>query len=177
MALPEGGAFSPRHLRDYEMKPGIYSGAAGTLFLIISAFSANAAELVVTDPWVRSAPPNAPALGAFMQLENKSEAEISVVGAYSSLEVDRVELHRSIMDDGVMKMIPQQSIPVPSHSSTELKPGSWHIMLIGPSKVPSMGEAVQLTLVFDDGSKQVVTAVVRQGKKMMGEHSHEMNSD
>jgi copper(I)-binding protein len=159
------------------MKPGIYSGAAGTLFLIISAFSANAAELLVSDPWVRSAPPNAPALGAFMLLENKSDAEVSVVDAYSSLAVDRIELHRTMMGDGVMRMIPQQFIPVPSHSSTELKPGSWHIMLIGPSKVPSMGETVELTLVFDNGTKQLVTAVVRQGKKMMDGHSHEMKSD
>ena len=159
------------------MKPGIYSGAAGTLFLIIGAFTANAAELVVTDPWIRSAPPNAPALGAFMLLENDSDSEVSVVDAYSSLEVDRVELHRTMMDDGVMKMIPQQSIPIPPHSSTDLAPGSWHIMLIGPSKVPSMGEVVQLTLVLDDGTKQVVDAMVRQGGKMMEGHGHEMKAE
>jgi copper(I)-binding protein len=159
------------------MKPGIFSGAAGTLFLIIGAFTANAADLIVTDPWIRSAPPNAPALGAFMLLENDSDSEVSVVDAYSSLEVDRVELHRSMMDDGVMKMIPQKFIPVPPHSSVDLAPGSWHIMLIGPSKVPSMGEVVQLTLVFADGSKQLVDAMVRQGKKMMDGHSHETKSE
>jgi copper(I)-binding protein len=159
------------------MKSGIFIGAAGTLFLIISTFAVNAAELVVTDPWIRSAPPNAPALGAFMLFENHSDSEVSVVDAYSSLEVDRVELHRTIMTDGVMKMIPQQSIPVPSHSSTDLAPGSWHIMLIGPKKVPTMGEVVQLTLVLDDGTKQVVDATVRQGKKMMDDHSHEMKTE
>jgi len=159
------------------MHPVIFTGAAGTLFLIISAFAVNAAELVVTDPWIRSAPPNAPALGAFMLLENDSDSEVALVDAYSSLEVERVELHRTMMADGVMKMVPQQSIPVPSHSATELKPGSWHIMLIGPSKVPSMGEVVQLTLVFDDGTKQVVEASVRQGQKMMDGHSHEIKSE
>lgn len=159
------------------MHPGIFIGAAGTLFLVISAFSVNAAELVVTDPWIRSAPPNAPALGAFMLLENDSDSEVSLVDAYSSLEVERIELHRTMMADGVMKMVPQQFIPVPSHSSTQLKPGSWHIMLIGPSKVPSMGEVVQLTLVFDDGTKQVVDAGVRQGQKMMDGHSHEIKSE
>lgn len=159
------------------MHPGIFIGAAGTLFLVISAFSVNAAELVVTDPWIRSAPPNAPALGAFMLLENDSDSEVSLVDAYSSLQVERIELHRTMMADGVMKMVPQQFIPVPSHSSTQLKPGSWHIMLIGPSKVPSMGEVVQLTLVFDDGTKQVVDAGVRQGQKMMDGHSHEIKSE
>jgi copper(I)-binding protein len=159
------------------MKPGIFISAAGTLLLFICAFSVTAAELVVTDPWIRSAPPNAPALGAFMLLENNSDTEISVVDARSSLAVDRVELHRTTMADGVMKMVPQQSISVPPNSSTELMPGSWHIMLIGPSKVPAMGDVVQLTLVLDDGTTQVVDARVRQGKKMMDGHSHETTSE
>ena len=148
-----------------------------TFLLALSTLTVNAESLVVTDPWIRSAPPNAPTLGAFMVLENNSDSEVSVVDAHSSLEVDRVELHRTVMADGVMKMVPQKSIPVPSHSSTVLKPGSWHVMLIGPKKVPSMGEVVQLTLVFGDGTEQVVAATVRQGKKMMDGHSHEMKSD
>jgi len=151
--------------------------ALGTFLMVLSSLAVNAEELVVNDPWIRSAPPNAPALGAFMVLENHSDAEVSVVDARSSLEVDRVELHRTKMADGVMKMIPQKSIPVPAHSSTVLKPGSWHVMLIGPKKVPAMGEVVQLTLVLGDGSEQVVAATVRQGEKMMDGHSHEMKSD
>ena len=151
--------------------------ALGTFLMVLSSLAVNAEELVVNDPWIRSAPPNAPALGAFMVLENHSDAEVSVVDARSSLQVDRVELHRSMMTDGVMKMIPQKSIPVPAHSSTVLKPGSWHVMLIGPKKVPAMGEVVQLTLVLGDGSEQVVAATVRQGEKMMDGHSHEMKSD
>ena len=147
--------------------------ALSTFLLALCLFSVNAGDLLVTDPWIRSAPPNAPALGAFMVLENSSGVEVSVVAAHSSLAVDRVELHRTLMADGVMKMVPQKSIPVPPHSSTVLKPGSWHVMLIGPKKVPVMGEVVQLTLVLDNGTKQVVAATVRQGQKMMGEHAHD----
>jgi len=147
--------------------------ALSTFLLALCLFAVNAGELVVSDPWIRSAPPNAPALGAFMVLENNSDAQVSVVDVHTSLAVDRVELHRTKMADGVMKMVPQKSIPVPAHSSTVLKPGSWHIMLIGPEKVPTMGEVIELTLVLDDGTKQVVAATVRQGEKMMGEHAHD----
>ena len=147
--------------------------ALGAFLLALCLFPVNAGDLVVTDPWIRSAPPNAPALGAFMVLENHSAAEVSVVAAHTSLAVGRVELHRTLMADGVMKMVPQKFIPVPAHSATVLKPGSWHIMLIGPKKVPVMGEVVQLTLVLDNGTKQVVSATVRQGEKMMGEHAHD----
>jgi hypothetical protein len=158
------------------MKLSIFR-ALGTLLLMLSVFSVSAEELTVTDPWVRTAPPNAPALAAFMTLENRSGSDISVVDVRTSLAVVRVELHRTIMTDGMMKMHPQKLIPVPPHSSTELKPGSWHIMLIGPKKVPTEGEVVHLILVLSDGSEQIVTASVRQGKMMMEGHSNKQKVD
>jgi len=151
--------------------------ALGTLLLIMSAFSAAAEGLKVTDPWVRAAPPVAPTLAAFMMLENHSSSDISVVAVRSSLEADGVEMHRTTMADGMMNMVQQDSIPVAAHSSTHLKPGSWHIMLIGPKKVPAMGELVHLTLVLNDGSEQMVTATVRKGEMMMEGSSHEMKHD
>ncbi len=148
-----------------------------TLFLLTS-FSAQAGELMVSDPWVRAGPPNAPALAAFMKLDNHSATALSVVEVRTSLAVDRVELHRTQMKDGVMKMIPQEAIPVGAHSSTLLKPGSWHIMLIKPAEVPNPGDMVKLTLVFENGGKKTVTAVVRKGMKMMkGDHDHNMKHD
>lgn len=151
--------------------------ALGTILLLLSAFSVAAEGLMVTNPWVRSAPPNAPALGVFMMLENHSSTEVSVVEVRTTLEVSRVEMHRTTMTDGVMKMMPQKLIPVAAHSSTELKPGSWHIMLMDPKRVPKMGETVHLTLVLSNGSEQMVAATVRQGKMMMDGQSHEMKMD
>ena len=155
----------------------LFLRALGTILLLSCTFSATAHDLMVVDPWVRAAPPNAPALGVFMALENHSGADRSVVAARTTLAVDRVELHRTMKIGEVMKMVPQQLIPVPAHSATLLKPGSWHVMLIGPEKVPAMGDMVQLTLVFDDGSEQTVEAVVRKGKTMMQSHDHQMSHE
>ena len=138
--------------------------ATGAVLLMLAAFSVTAGGIQVTDPWVRAAPPNAPALAAFMKLENHTGAEISIVDARTSLAVARVELHRTTMVGDVMKMTPQTAIPVAAHSATLLKPGSWHIMLISPQKVPLAGESVELTLLFSDGSEQKVVAIVRKGK-------------
>ena len=158
------------------MKSGIYR-ALGTIALLFSIFSVEAGGLMVTDPWVRSAPPNAPALAAFMMLENHSSSDIAIVGVRASLELDHVELHRTMMADGMMKMIPQEFIPVASHSSTLLKPGSWHIMLIDPNQVPIAGEVVDLTLILSDGSEMKVAATVRQGEMKMHDHNHEVKTD
>ncbi len=160
------------------MKSCIYR-AMGAILLTLSAFSVAAEGLMVTNPWVRSAPPNAPALGVFMMLKNHSDTDLSVVDVRTTLEVNRVEMHRTMMTDDVMMMMPQELIPVEAHSSTELKPGSWHIMLIEPKQVPKMGETVHLTLVLSNGFEQMVAAVVRQGEKMkmMEDHSHKMKMD
>lgn len=154
--------------RDYKMKTNLMR-AAGAILFMLTAFSVTAGGLQVTDPWVRTAPPNAPALAAFMKLENHTGTELSIVDARTSLAVDHVELHRTTMVDGIMKMTPQTAIPVAAHSTTLLKPGSWHIMLISPQKVPLAGESVELTLILSDGSEQKVVAIVRQGKMMMND--------
>ena len=143
--------------------------AAGAILFMLTAFSVTAGGLQVTDPWVRTAPPNAPALAAFMKLENHTGTELSIVDARTSLAVDHVELHRTTMVDGIMKMTPQTAIPVAAHSATLLKPGSWHIMLISPQEVPLAGDSVELTLILSDGSEQKVVAIVRQGKMMMND--------
>ena len=140
--------------------------------LLLTTFAAQAHELQVSDAWVRAAPPNAPALGAFMEIENATDTDRSIVAARTSLDVVRVELHRTMHQDGVMKMVPHDRIPLAADSTTLLKPGSWHVMLIGPKAVPTEGDTVEMTLVFDDGSEQTVTAEVRKGTTMAGEGMH-----
>ena len=153
------------------MKSGLLR-ALGTALLLSFSFAVVAHDITIKDPWVRAAPPNAPALGAFMVLENYGNSERSIVAARTSLEVDHVELHRTMMVGDVMKMVPQEKIPLPAHGVTELKPGSWHVMLMSPKKVPQKGDKLQITLVFDDGFEQTVEAVVREGKMKMHQHEH-----
>jgi len=97
----------------------------GTILLIMGASSVGAEGLVVKNPWVRAAPPVAPVLGAFMILENHSDSDISVVEVRTSLEVDGVGMHRTIMADGMMSMVPQEFIPVAAHSSHCI--GTWEL--------------------------------------------------
>ncbi len=147
--------------------------ALGTVLLVFTLFSVKAGGVQVIDPWVRAAPPNAPSLAVFMKLENHTGSEVSLVDVKTSLTIARAELHRTMMMDGIMKMMPQAAIPVAAHSETLLKPGSWHIMLISPQSVPPAGESVGLTLLLSDGSEQEVVAIVRKGGMAMGE-GHDM---
>jgi len=48
------------------------------LFLLMSSQSLFAEGVMVEDPWIRAAPPNAPALAAFMVLNNHSGSAYKV---------------------------------------------------------------------------------------------------
>ena len=158
------------------MKSG-WLRALGTILLLSFSVSAAAHDITVKDAWVRAAPSNAPALGAFMVLENYGDSDRSLVTARTSLGIDRVELHRTMMVGDVMQMVPQEKIPLPARESTVLRPGSWHVMLIGPQTVPSVGDRLKITLVFDDGFEQTVEAVVRKGEMKMHQHEPGMTQE
>jgi copper(I)-binding protein len=122
--------------------------------------STNAAELItVTKPRIRATAPGQTVSGAFMTLVNNSEtayALTSVSFSYAST----VEIHETSMNEGMMRMRKVSHIDIPANGSAELKPGSYHIMLIGLEKQMKAGTAETLTLTFSDDSQKTVEALV-----------------
>ncbi|RJR16306.1 MAG: copper chaperone PCu(A)C [Nitrospiraceae bacterium] len=142
------------------------------LHLVSSAYAHE--QVSVDNAWVRSAPPGADVMAAYMILKNESE-ETRVLTKVSSSMFNRIEIHRTEMHEGIMKMIPQDSLPVPAGSSVTLEPGGLHLMLIGPKSVPKEGDEVDLNLKFSNGHSQRIKVPVRadnnKGGKME-EHGH-----
>ena len=74
---------------------------------------------------------------------------------------DVVELHETVDDNGVMRMIPQpDGFTVPAGGSVELKPGGKHVMMIGLAKPLETGDEFELTLNFDNGESMTLTVPV-----------------
>jgi len=147
------------------------------LVLSGAAFAGAADQITVQDPYVRLAPPNAPATGAFMVLKNGGDKDVKFVKADNP--VSKVtELHTHLNEGGVMKMRPVQAIEIKAKGEAVLKPGSLHVMLIDLKTPMKEGDSVPLTLSFDDGSSKVVEAkVVRPGAAatmppMQHQHGH-----
>jgi copper(I)-binding protein len=156
--------------------------AVGFLFCLnlLSATAIAAESLRVQDPWIREAPPNAMALGAFMTVTNSSD-KARVMVKVSSAVAEKVELHRTVMEDGVAKMIAQAAIEVPAKGEVKLAPGGLHIMLINPKQALKAGDKVEITLEFKDGARIPVTFEVRRGDMPMKmdmnmEGGHSMDS-
>jgi copper(I)-binding protein len=65
--------------------------------------------------------------------------------------------------DEAMVMQQVMSLELPAGETVELKPGGYHVMLIGLAAPLEVGETFDLTLDFETAEDQVVTVEVREG--------------
>ena len=132
--------------------------AAGLLFS--AGVLAGAADNVsVQDPYVRLAPPNAAATGAFMVIRNTGDKDVKVIKADNPVS-KATELHTHLNEGGVMKMRPVPAIEIKAKGEAVLKPGGLHVMMIDLKAPLKEGDSVPITLTFDDGSSKQVDARV-----------------
>lgn len=151
-----------------------------SLFVVIFLFSActntsGTAGIVVKEPWARAASAMMEAGesgemtegammsangAAFMMLENTSDAPDKLISVTSDV-AQTVEIHKTEMQEGVMRMAPVDFIEIPAKGKAELKPGGFHIMLIGLKKDLVPGEEIELILNFEQAGHITVKAEVR----------------
>lgn len=112
------------------------------------------------DPWIRPTAPGQGVTGAFMTLINHSSMDYSLTGVGFD-GASSVEIHETSMSDGRMRMRMVDRVDIPANGSAELKPGGYHIMLIGLEKNLEPGSEQALVLSFSDGSKKTIKAKVR----------------
>jgi hypothetical protein len=133
--------------------------------------------LHVNDAWARVSPMMDLAGAAYMVIHNATDEDDALVGA-TSPAAEFVELHLSSMDEeGLMSMNQVTEIPVPAHGDAELKPGSYHIMLINLVEPLEEGMEVELDLQFAEAEPQTVVAPVLSGMPMMAGDDMDMDMD
>ena len=125
------------------------------------AWSAEADQVRIEQPWIRLAPPNAMATGAFMVIRNTGNQPIQVVKAANPAS-KATELHTHLNENGVMKMRQIPAIRIEAGGEAVLKPGGLHVMLIDMKAPLKEGENVPLTLGFEDGSSTQIDVPVQR---------------
>ena len=104
--------------------------------------------LKIIHPWTRATAPGAVAGGGFLKIENTGDAD-RLIGAAADVSAV-VELHTMVMDGEVMRMRKlDKGIELPAGATTELKPGSLHIMFIDLKAPLKEGTNFPLTLKFE----------------------------
>ena len=142
--------------------------------VVLAAAPAAAADISVTDAWVRlPAVAGRPAAGYFMLMSKDRAA--TIVGV-SSPSAKKAEIHESSMANGMMQMTPLPRLTVGKGQMVMLKPGGKHVMLFGLDPAIKPGGTVRLDLKLDNGSTASVTArAVGATDAPPGSTSHHMD--
>ncbi len=128
-------------------------------------------DIMVHDAYARATPPGAKTSAIFLTLMNNKDEPFSLVSAETDA-AGKVELHDVIVEGDLMKMRQVEHIDVAAQSHTELKPGSFHIMLFDLPSPLVEGNEVNLTLHFSDGTNQTMTVPIKKAMNGMSKHSH-----
>jgi len=139
--------------------------AFGLCLITLSVAHAETA-IEITDAWVRSAPPSSKVMAGYMKLINHSEKTITLSGI-SSPQFDKIEVHRSVMHDGMMHMKKIEPLSLAGHQQLLLEPGGYHLMLIRPVGAIARGERVHLNFDFDNGDKLSLMAEIMDNKEVI----------
>jgi periplasmic copper chaperone A len=115
-------------------------------------------EIAVYDAWARGGLSDV--TGAFMQIRNTGASAERLVGASSTVAAT-VEVHETSMADGIMSMREVEFVEIAPGGIAELKPGGYHIMLIGISEALKSGETIIITLQFENAGALDVPVLVK----------------
>lgn len=112
-----------------------------------------AGPLEITGAFTRATAPGAPAGGAFVTIHNTGDTADKLIGASSEIAA-HVELHQMKMNGNVMEMSPVDGgLDIAPGDTLTLKPGGFHIMLIGLKNQLVQGQSVPITLEFEKAGK------------------------
>ena len=122
--------------------------------------------LTIESPWSRASVGGAGAGGAFMTIRNAGDRDDRLVLVESDV-AGRIELHRTVMEGGVMRMRPVDGgIEIPAGGMAELRPGSFHVMLMGLAAPLEEGGRFPVTLGFEHAGTITVEVAVRAAGAM-----------
>lgn len=117
-------------------------------------------KIDVEKPYARATPAGAMSGAAYMTLANKTQTADRLTGASSEVAA-KVQIHEMKVVNGVMKMREVAGgLAIPAGGSVALKPGSYHVMLMGLKKPLVAGQSFALTLTFAKAGNISVTVPV-----------------
>ncbi len=104
-----------------------------------------------------------PGTGAvFMVIKNTGSEADRLVGGQTEV-ADVVEIHETVMEGEVMRMqMLADGLEVPAQGEVLLKPGGYHVMLIGMQRDLAVGDTFTLDLQFEKSGSLRVEPEVRE---------------
>jgi len=119
------------------------------------------AELDIHKAWIKNLPPAVPVRAGYMTIRNTQANAVSII-AIRSDAFTSVDIHRTIAEDGMMRMEPVPTLVIEPNSSVQLAPGGLHLMMMNPAEPTKPGDVLQIVIELDDGSTQSLNMTVKK---------------
>lgn len=136
---------------------------------LVSPAAAREASVTVSHAWARATAANAMTGAAYLTLSAVGHAD-ALVGI-STPVAKTAELHETVEDKGIMKMLPVPRLALEPGTPVTFAPGAYHIMLMGLHHPLKRGESFPMTLQFDHAAPQTVSVTI-EGPGAAGPMEH-----
>lgn len=135
-----------------------------TLLLLIAISQLSCTEsgpvLSVSHLQVIAPAPGRTATVAYMTIHNQGGIPAVLTGISSSLFA-RVELHQTVLKDGVARMQALGAVTIDTNSGIDFAPGGRHVMLLDPNRALKPGDEVTLQFHFESGAILIVASPLK----------------
>ncbi len=106
----------------------------------------------VIQPWAPNTGKRTMSAAVYFKIKNHSSEDDKLISVASDL-AERVMLHRSLEEDGIMRMRHMEELTIPAGGEAALEPGNYHIMMMQLAQPLKRGETFPLTLEFEKAGK------------------------
>ena len=153
-------------------KTGLVASVLLACLCMLQAVQAES-KITIDSAWIREAPPATSVLAAYMTIKNDSETDQQITGMESP-DFESAEIHRTVVEDGVAKMLPVAALNLAAGDSVSLEPGGLHVMLFDPQRPLREGDTATLIVHTASGAAISVQATVvrKTGDDAGHDHSH-----
>jgi periplasmic copper chaperone A len=140
----------------------------------VSALDYKVGALEIDSPWSRAVPKGGKVAAGYMKIKNTGTEPDRLLGG-STPVAGRFEIHEMSMDKGIMKMRPLPSgLEIKPSETVELKPSSFHIMMMDLKEPIQRGKPFKASLMFEKaGQVDVDFAVEAVGAPAASTSAHD----
>ena len=134
------------------------------------AHSVEIGSLKIQHPWTRATPKGATVAGGYMVIQNAGKSDDRLIAA-SVQGARQTDIHEMKMENGVMSMRPiSKGIVIPAGETVSLKPGSYHLMMLGLKAPFLQGDYIKGRLTFEKAGTVEVEFAVEEAGANLGDH-------
>ncbi|MGE3623781.1 MAG: copper chaperone PCu(A)C [Bdellovibrionales bacterium] len=126
---------------------------------IARAHSYQQGDIRIGHVWTRATAGSSTTAAIYMPLLNAGKDADRLIGA-SSDDAEKIEIHESRSEGGIMKMEMQKAIDLEPNKPVALKPRGLHLMVFGLKQPIKEGEKFPVTLQFEKAGSVKVEAMV-----------------